>query len=422
MKPRKPASGIQQKSLRAAMGVEVTIDHTEPGQVKTLPKGISHMKTQIITFSLICALVPTVWAQMTVKNRFNVVVMQVDNQAHMTLGSSTLDGDLTTHSLTVLNALTFSPGAASGRVLKSDASGSASWGTDQVDDADHVIGNELQTLSLSGTTLEISDGNSVTLPTGSDNQQLGISGHTLSLDRGGSVTLPDNVNDADHVIGNEYQSLSISGHTISLSDGGGSVTVPDNVNDADHNIGNEYQDLGSSKSGETVSVTITDGNNTSFSIQDDDHVVGNEYQDLSLNNRTLSLSDGGGSVTLGGYAYYPHFYTLFNEQPPAESDFRWYSCSEMGIPSDAKAVVAEAAVYNDPARWSGIVVSTESFTHNDHTSMGNLVESGSHLHAWTEARIEQESTILQLDSACRIYVGHMGIPDDGRVHIFGYFR
>jgi hypothetical protein len=380
------------------------------------------MKMQIITFSLICALVPTVWAQMTVKNSSHEVVMQVDNQAHMTLGSSTLNGDLTTHNMTILNALTFTAGAASGRVLKSDASGSASWGTDQVDDADHVIGNEFQTLSLSGTTLQISDGNSVTLPTGSDNQQLGISGHTLSLERGGSVTLPDNVNDADHVIGNEFQSLSISGHTISLSDGGGSVTVPDNVNDADHNIGNEYQDLGSNKSGETVSVTITDGSNTSFSIQDDDHVVGNEFQSLSLNNRTLSLSDGGGSVTFGGYAYYPHFSTLFNKQPPAASDFRWYTCSEMGIPSDAKAVVAEAAVYNASSKWSGIVVSTESFINNNQTSIENLVDSATHLTAWTDARIEQESTVLQLDSSCRIYVGHMGIPDNGRVHIFGYFR
>ena len=38
----------------------------------------------------------------------------------------------------------------------------------------------------------------------------------------------DNFNDADADATNELQSLSISGHDISLSDGGGTVTVPDN--------------------------------------------------------------------------------------------------------------------------------------------------------------------------------------------------
>ena len=194
------------------------------------------------------------WSQFIVKNTSGNVVMQVDGDANVTIGSTIHPGALTTHTITILD------GAANGRVLKSDASGLASWGTDAVNDADHNIGNEYQNLNLSGNTLSITDGNSVTLPAGSDNQQLSIDDHTITLERGGSVV------------------------------------VPDNVNDADHNIGNEYQDLGSSKSGENVTVTITNGSNTSFSIQDDDHTVGNEYQDLgssrSGNSATVTITNG----------------------------------------------------------------------------------------------------------------------------------
>ncbi|TGE24310.1 hypothetical protein E5K00_03590 [Hymenobacter aquaticus] len=66
------------------------------------------------------------------------------------------------------------------------------------------------TLSLSGSSLSITNGNTVTLP---DNQQLSLSGSSLSITNGNSVTLPDN------------QQLGISGSTISLTNGG-SVTVP----------------------------------------------------------------------------------------------------------------------------------------------------------------------------------------------------
>ncbi len=175
------------------------------------------------------------FAQMVIKNNSGTVLMHVDTDANVTIGSSLQSGSLTTDVVYINDGLTYTAGASDGHVLRSNAFGAASWAL------------ENQMLSLSGNMLGISDGtgtqlNSVSLPTGSDNQQLSISGHTLSLERGGSVTLPDNVNDADHI------------------------------------IGNEYQDLGSSKSGESVTVTITNGSNTSFSIQDDDHSVGNEIQ------------------------------------------------------------------------------------------------------------------------------------------------
>jgi len=76
---------------------------------------------------------------------------------------------------------------------------------DDVNDADHSITNELQTISKTGSTVTLSDG-------------------------GGSFT--DAVNDADHSTTNEIQHLSISGNQISLSNNGGSVTIP-SQSDAD---------------------------------------------------------------------------------------------------------------------------------------------------------------------------------------------
>ncbi|MFM2177233.1 MAG: hypothetical protein RL015_1331, partial [Verrucomicrobiota bacterium] len=112
-----------------------------------------------------------------------------------------------------------SPGA--GKVLTSDANGNATWQT-------IAAGSGAQTLSLSGGTLSISNGNSVTLPdTSATNelQTLSLSGSSLALSNGGgNVTLPDSS------ATNELQALSIAGSVISLSNGGGSVTLPSATN------------------------------------------------------------------------------------------------------------------------------------------------------------------------------------------------
>lgn len=94
-----------------------------------------------------------------------------------------------------------------------------------------------QRLSISGNTLSLTDGGSVTLPqqasyndtevkarltalegrTDNDRQTLTLDNGTrrLSISNGNNVTLP-----------NDRQSLTISGNTLSLSNGGGSVTLP----------------------------------------------------------------------------------------------------------------------------------------------------------------------------------------------------
>lgn len=124
-----------------------------------------------------------------------------------------------------------------------------------ITDADGSITNELQTISLSGTLLTLSNGGgTVTLPSsgGGDNwgTQTVVSDATLT--GAGTTASPlavvnsaitpswskiqnipagfadgiDNVDDADNSITNEIQTLSLAGLSLSLSNGGGSVTIP----------------------------------------------------------------------------------------------------------------------------------------------------------------------------------------------------
>ncbi len=82
--------------------------------------------------------------------------------------------------------------------------------------------------------------------------------------------------------------------TLTRSNGLSNLTASftDNVDDADNNTSNEIQAL--SKSGATISLSNGGG---SISLNDDDAT--NEIQILSKSGTSLSLSNGGGSVTLG---------------------------------------------------------------------------------------------------------------------------
>ena len=96
-----------------------------------------------------------------------------------------------------------SPG--DGKVLTSDANGLASW-EDAVVDTD----TDDQTLSLSGTSLTIADGNTVDLATiDADEQTLSLSGDTLSISGGNSIRLATIDTNTDE------QTLSFSGSTLS---------------------------------------------------------------------------------------------------------------------------------------------------------------------------------------------------------------
>ncbi len=103
------------------------------------------------------------------------------------------------------------------------------------DDADTDPANEIQSLTFNAATneLSISNGNSVTIPTGETDadadpeneiQTLTKSGNQIILSKeGGSVT--DEVNDADADPANELQILSVSGDQLTISSGN-TVTLP----------------------------------------------------------------------------------------------------------------------------------------------------------------------------------------------------
>ena len=157
-----------------------------------------------------------------------------------------------------LQALTFSNGQLS------ISSGNTVVIPDETNDADTDPANEIQSLSISGSQLSISGGNTINLPvsdgTGdnwgsqivasdgtisgdgtsvnplsvpgdlTDDQQLSISGSLLSISGGNSVNLPSQGDDADADPTNEIQTLSKSGNNVTLSDGGGTVDISDGDN------------------------------------------------------------------------------------------------------------------------------------------------------------------------------------------------
>jgi hypothetical protein len=153
-----------------------------------------------------------------------------------------------------------------------------------------------QTLNLSGSTLSISGGNSVTLPSGTvsnDNdstneiQSLSIASNTLSLSKGGG-----NVNLAPYLDNTDAQTLSLTGATLSIS-GGNSVSIPTAAANLDNDSTNELNSA-FALSGSTLSITDAGG---AKSVNLSTFLDNTDAQTLNLSGTTLSIS-GGNSVTL----------------------------------------------------------------------------------------------------------------------------
>lgn len=222
-----------------------------------------------------------------------------------------------------------------------------------------------QTLSISGQDLTISGGNTITLPAGTggdnwgtqvvqsdatlsgdgttgneltvvgdltDDQTLSLSGTDLSISGGNTIdvsSLQDGVNDADADPANEYNTgASLIGNELNITDPGGTVTVDltplvsgvgtqtlsftspnlsisggnsvdlsalqDGVNDADADPSNEIQTI--SQSGNTITLSNGGGSVTVAPSADDDPT--NELQTLSVSNDTIYLSNNGGNAPL----------------------------------------------------------------------------------------------------------------------------
>ncbi len=183
-------------------------------------------------------------------------------------------------------------------------------------DGDTISGNEIQILSIQGDTIYISQGNYIVLPFDedfySDNeiQALGFSNDTLYLENGGWVYLGQYIDNTDQ------QTLTLNGTTLSISNGN-TVTFNEAV-DLDGDPTNEYQFLSISndtiyltnggyvKLPETFDgqyssligapINISNFNNdVGYLINPDDADADptNEFQIISIHGDTINLSNGG---------------------------------------------------------------------------------------------------------------------------------
>ncbi|MEP4532661.1 MAG: hypothetical protein ABJ004_06215 [Cyclobacteriaceae bacterium] len=160
------------------------------------------------------------------------------------------------------------------------------------EDADADPANEIQTLSLSGSELSISDGNMVDLMsvvTVTDDQALSLTGNILTLENGGTVDLSSFLDDTDTKLteaevdafadNNGYltaetddQAISLVGNILTLEDGG-TVDLSAFLDDTDTKL-------------TEAEVDAFVDNNGYLTAETDD-------QAISLVGNILTLEDGG---------------------------------------------------------------------------------------------------------------------------------
>ena len=217
-----------------------------------------------------------------------------------------------------------------------------------IDDADPDPTNEFNTaITLNGTSLELTDSGGTLSqdldgtfatdaelaaintddgdadPTNEYNTAIGLNGTSIEItDPGGTLSQDLNgtfatdaelgalsVDDADADAFNEIQSLSLVGNDLTLSLGGGTVTLPGGNDGVVSNITTSSTELvvTGANGGFNGSVDLENlvdtaaGNNGYLTAELDDDPT-NEFQTLSLTGSDLTLSDGGGTVTLPGGA------------------------------------------------------------------------------------------------------------------------
>lgn len=205
--------------------------------------------------------------------------------------SSTISGDAT---LSGAGNLQINDGAVSYSNLQ-DATGSDNtilkWNGSQWQEilissieGDGSTSNEIQSLNLSGNTLSISSGNSISLSSyldNTDDQQLTLSGTSLSIEDGNAVDL-SSLSGVD----TDDQTLSLTGNTLSIEDGN-SVSLSsflDNTDDQQLTLTGTSLSI---ESGNAVDLSSIAG-------------VDTDDQTLSLSNDTLYIEDGN-SVPLKNY-------------------------------------------------------------------------------------------------------------------------
>ncbi len=230
-------------------------------------------------------------ANLVFDNTTNILTVGIENGTAQTVDLTSLlnDGDFdntneiqdlslntTTHILTITN------------------NGTAT----NIDLSSYLDNTDAQTLALVGNTLAISGGNNVTLidnvndADADPNNEIelpvgGINGQVLSTDGGGNYTW---INDGT---GTDNQDLNLTGNSLSLTNDGTPVDLSGYLDNTD------AQNLTSSVTGGNVTVNISGGIGTTFSIDDADSDPSNEYNTgANLTGDNLNIVDGGGIQTV----------------------------------------------------------------------------------------------------------------------------
>ncbi|MDI9258526.1 hypothetical protein [Flavobacterium sedimenticola] len=172
--------------------------------------------------------------------------------------------------------------------------------------------NELQTISMSGNTISLSNGGgSVTIPsfTDTDAQTLSITGNVLSISNGNSVVLPNH----------GPQTITQNGAIVTLSNGGGSFTLPQTVVQAGTNV----TVTGTGTAASPYIVSAAAGTDTSLYanngiINQATTTAGNRVVDMNNSNIWFNTanSTSNGKIYLGSSTAYPNTtgnYKLFVE-------------------------------------------------------------------------------------------------------------
>ena len=238
----------------------------------------------------------------------------------------------------------YAKNAGSGGGTTYDAGAGININGNTISAADNSATNEIQSLSINGDQISISNGNTITLPpnSGTDAQTLSVNGNQLAISNGNTVTLPTGttytagsgisingnaISATDNSTTNEIQSLTLNGAQLAIS-GGNTVTLPTGttytagsgiaingnaISATDNSTTNEIQTLSVNgnqlaiTNGNTVTLptgtTYTAGSGIAINgnaISATDNSTTNEIQTISLNGNQLTLSNNGGSVTLPG--------------------------------------------------------------------------------------------------------------------------
>ncbi len=179
------------------------------------------------------------------------------------------------------------------------------------DDFDKDSTNEIQTISEVGNTVTLSKNGGSFIDSDNDNQTLSLNGAILQISNGNSVQLGGTV-DMDWDPLNEIQNLSINGNSISISQGNSIILPPQLDSDSTNELqiiskvgstitlsngggsvtDSDNQNLSSTTNGTQRTINISGGSSTTIDIADNDNSNINELQILSYSNDTLSLSQG----------------------------------------------------------------------------------------------------------------------------------